>query len=52
MKWTKDGEYAIRCDPWRITKNWTATGWLYALIRDKRVIGTASSADECKRLAK
>lgn len=51
MIWTKDGEYAIRCDPWRITKNWTPDGWRYALIRGRRVIATAATADECKRLA-
>jgi hypothetical protein len=52
VKWQPDGKYALVSGDWRITKNWTEAGWLYAVIRDRRVIGTAKSADEAKALCK
>ena len=50
MKWERDGEYAMKSGAYRITKNWTQTGWRYAAIHDKRVIGTAATADEAKAI--
>ena len=52
MKWEPDGKYAIRSGEWRVTKNWTAAGWLYAALRGKEVIGTAATADAAKAMCK
>lgn len=45
MRWTAQGNYAITSGPYLVTKNWTASGWVYLAFRDKALIGRASTSD-------
>lgn len=47
MKWTQLSPYCIQSGPYTVTKNHTASGWLYAAIVDKRILATGTAA-ECK----
>lgn len=50
MTWAAQGSYAITSEPYLVTRNWTADGWVYLAFRDKSLIGRASTSDAAKGL--
>lgn len=49
MKWTKEGNYAIRCGDYVITKNSTSHGWIYLAFYRKELIARTKSGEDAER---
>ncbi len=48
MRWQRDGNYAIRSGDFVITKNSTASGWVYLAFHKRELIAREKSAEAAK----